>query len=86
MKIICCDGISNLQLPGKKGEKLEAHLFVARANQLLIQCKKPSTAREGKRVQQPKLMDRVDLQTQKDAARGSGMQTPVIYNTVILSP
>ena len=60
-------------------------MFVARANQLLIQCKKPSTAREGKRVQQPKLMDRVDLETQKDAARGSGVQTPVIYNTVRLS-
>ena len=60
-------------------------MFVARANQLLIQCKKPSTAMEGKRVQQPKLMDRVDLETQKDAARGSGVQTPVIYNTV-LSP
>ena len=60
-------------------------MFAARANQLLIQCMKPSTSREGKRVQQPKLMDRVDLQTQKDAARGSGVQTPVIYNTV-LSP
>ena len=72
-------------LPGKQGERLVASLFVDRANQFLIQCMKPSTAREGKRVQQPKLMDRVDLQTQKDAARGSGVQTPVIYNTV-LSP
>ena len=60
-------------------------MFVARANQFLIQCMKPSTAKEGKRVQQAKLMDRVDLETQKDAARGSGVQTPVIYNTV-LSP
>ena len=60
-------------------------MFVARVNQFLIQCKKPSTAKEGKRVQQPKLMDRVDLETQKDAARGSGVQTPVIYNTVRLS-